>query len=153
MSISHRISRPRHSARYERINKMPPTLALIIWFVLLIGLLYLDPAKQANTSAALCVPFIWMFILGSRLPMQWFGGQGMTAEAAALQEGNPLDRTVFAVLIMMAVVILLSRSFRWDSFFANNIFLFTFVLFALISVFWSDFPFIAFKRWLRDLGN
>jgi exopolysaccharide production protein ExoQ len=132
---------------------MPPTLALIIWFMLLIGLLYLDPAKQANTSIALWVPLIWMFILGSRLPMQWFGGQGMTAEAAALQEGNPLDRTVFAVLIMMAVVILLSRSFRWDSFFANNIFLFTFVLFALISVFWSDFPFIAFKRWLRDLGN
>src|SRR4029077_1554222 len=25
--------------------------------------------------------------------------------------------------------------------------------FALVSVVWSDFPFIAFKRWFRDLGS
>ena len=28
-----------------------------------------------------------------------------------------------------------------------------FLLFALISVVWSDFPFVAFKRWFRDLGD
>ena len=26
-------------------------------------------------------------------------------------------------------------------------------MFALMSVLWSDFPFVAFKRWFRDLGN
>lgn len=132
---------------------MPPTLALIIWVVLLIGLLYLDPAKQANTSVALWVPLIWMFIVGSRLPMQWLGGQGITPQAKAFEEGNPLDRTVFAVLIVLAAAILLSRSFKWGNFFADNISLLALVSFALLSVFWSDFPFVALKRWVRDSGN
>ena len=28
-----------------------------------------------------------------------------------------------------------------------------FLSFALMSFCWSDFPFVAFKRWFRDLGN
>ena len=28
-----------------------------------------------------------------------------------------------------------------------------FLLFALLSVLWSDFPLVALKRWFRDLGN
>ena len=35
----------------------------------------------------------------------------------------------------------------------SNLALTTFLCFALASVLWSDFPFIAFKRWFRDLGH
>ena len=45
----------------------------------------------------------------------------------ALEEGNPLDRAVFSVLILLALVILFSRSFNWGKFFANN-----FALMALL---------------------
>jgi O-antigen ligase len=132
---------------------MPPTLALVIWFVLLIGLLYWDPAKESQSSLALWVPLIWMFILGSRLPAQWLAGTVSGPAAQALEEGNPLDRAVFSVLILLALVILFSRAFNWGKFFANNFALTALLLFALLSVVWSDFPFIALKRWLRDLGN
>jgi exopolysaccharide production protein ExoQ len=131
---------------------MPPSLALFLWLVLLFGLLCWDPAKAAGTSPALWVPLTWMFIVGSRLPGQWFdSGIGQAAEA--LEEGNPLDRSVYFVLILLAIGILISRSFKWGSFFARNLALMSLVLFALVSVLWSDFPFIAFKRWFRDLGN
>ena len=132
---------------------MPPTLALVIWFVLLIGLLYWDPAKESQSSLALWVPLIWMFILGSRLPAQWLAGTVSGPAAQALEEGNPLDRAVFSVLILLALVILFSRAFNWGKFFANNFALTALLLFALLSVVWSDFPFIALKRWFRDLGN
>jgi exopolysaccharide production protein ExoQ len=132
---------------------MPPTLALIIWFVLLIGLLYWDPAKESRSSLALWVPLIWMFILGSRLPAQWLEGTVSGPAAQALEEGNPLDRAVFSVLILLALVTLFSRSFNWGKFFSNNFALMALLTFALLSVVWSDFPFIAFKRWFRDLGN
>jgi exopolysaccharide production protein ExoQ len=132
---------------------MPPTLALVIWFILLIGLLYWDPAKELKNSIALWVPLIWMFILGSRLPAQWLEGAVSGPAAQALEEGNPLDRAVFSVLIFLALVILFSRSFNWGKFFANNFALMALLIFALLSVVWSDFPFIALKRWLRDLGN
>lgn len=131
---------------------MPPFLALVLCLGFLWWLLRHDPAKQSNTSLALWVPLIWIFIIASRLPSQWFGGGQEESALEALQEGNPLDRTVFALLILLAVGILISRSFRWGNFFAHNFFLAAFLLFALVSVFWSDFSFVSFKRWFRDLG-
>jgi hypothetical protein len=131
---------------------MPPSLALFLWLVLLLGLLRFDPAKDSKTSLALWVPVIWMFILGSRLPSQWLG-QEVGSVAEAYQEGNPLDRTVFLTLILLAITVLASRSFKWGNFLARNWALTAFLTYALLSVCWSDFPFVAFKRWFRDFGN
>lgn len=131
---------------------MPPFLALFIWFILLAGLLCFDPARSSKTSAALWVPVIWLFIVGSRLPSQWLGGQ-VTTTGAAFEEGNPLDRTIYLVLILLTLGILASRSFKWGDFFARNRALTALLLFGLTSVLWSDFPFVAFKRWFRDLGT
>ena len=130
---------------------MPSSLALFVWLILLLALWRFDPAKERGTSVALWVPLIWMFIVGSRLPSQWLGVQGASA-ATALEEGNALDRTIWFVLILLAIWILASRSFQWSAFFSSNPFLMTFLCFALLSVLWSDFPLIAFKRWFRDLG-
>jgi O-antigen ligase len=94
-----------------------------------------------------------MFIVGSRLPAQWISGEAVMLAGGALEEGNLLDRSVNLVLILLAVGILLSRSFRWGKFFARNPALMAFVAFALVSILWSDFPLVALKRWFRDLGN
>lgn len=131
---------------------MPPTLALVVWLVLLVALLFFDPAKDPHVSVALWVPVIWMFIVASRLPSQWFTGR-LGLAAGSLEEGNPLDRTIFSILILISIAILVSRSFRWGKFFSQNLALTAFLLFALMSVLWSDFPFVAFKRWFRDLGS
>ena len=131
---------------------MPPSIALFLWLVLLLALLWFDPAKEPQISLALWVPVIWMFIVGSRLPSLWLGG-GVGDAAQALEEGNPLDRSIDLALILLAIGILVSRSFKWGDFFAHNLALMALLSFALASVLWSDFPFIAFKRWFRDLGN
>jgi len=136
----------------RQIDRMPPTLALFLWLILLLALLRFDPAKVPGTSLALWVPLIWVFIAGSRLPSQWLGGQ-MGAVAQVLEEGNPLDRTIFSLLILFAAGTLISRSFNWGGFFSRNFTLIALLSFALVSVLWSDFPFVAFKRWFRDLGN
>lgn len=130
---------------------MPPQLALLVWFVLLVALFAFDPAKTRNASTALWIPVIWMFIISTRLPSQWIGQVGQSAQA--LEEGNPLDRTIYSLLILLAVGVLVSRAVKWETLFSRNLALAVFLLFALISVTWSDFPFVAFKRWFRDLGN
>jgi exopolysaccharide production protein ExoQ len=132
---------------------MPPFLALLLWVILLLGLLCYDPARDVRSSPALWVPLLWLFILGSRLPAQWLSGQAEMFSGGALEEGNPLDRSIFVILILLAVWILVSRSFRWSMFVSRNSALTAFLAFALLSVFWSDFPMVALKRWLRDLGN
>lgn len=131
---------------------MPPTLALSIWLVLLLLLFYFDPGKVQGTSPALWVPVIWITIVASRLPSQWFGYQA-GSEAQALESGNPLDRLVFLLLILLSVGILASRRFRWSAFVSQNAMLIAFLAFALLSVLWSDFAFVSLKRWFRDLGN
>src|SRR5216683_1043124 len=131
---------------------MPPSIALLVWFVLLVALFRFDPAKYPGSSLALWVPLIWIFIVGSRLPSQWLGLQVGSANQA-LENGNPLDRTIFFLLIVLAIAVLVVRGFNWGGFFARNIFLVAFLFFALLSVLWSDFPFVSFKRWFRDLGN
>jgi exopolysaccharide production protein ExoQ len=131
---------------------MPPSLALACWLILLLLLFRFDPAKDPRVSSALWVPLIWMFIVGSRLPSQWLGVQ-VGQLAHTMEEGNSVDSTIYSVLILFAIGILTSRSFRWGSFFTRNLALMAFIAFALLSVSWSDFPFITFKRWFRDLGN
>jgi len=71
----------------------------------------------------------------------------------ALEEGNPLDRTIYFGLIISSVAILVSRSFPWGAFLRRNWPLTVFLVFSLLSVCWSDFAFVALKRWFRDVGN
>src|SRR6516164_561526 len=132
---------------------MPPSLALLLWLVLLLALLTFDPARDPEASPALWVPLIWMFFVGSRSPVLWLGLYHASGAAQALEEGNPLDRMISSLLILLAIAILLSRSFQWHDFFAGNPALVAFLAFALLSVAWSDFPFVTFKKWFRDLGE
>jgi exopolysaccharide production protein ExoQ len=130
---------------------MPPAVGLLAWFILLLVLLRYDSAN-ATPSPALWVPLIWMSIIGSRSPAQWLG-LVPTSAATAFEEGSALDRTVYLLLIALAVAILAARHLDWHELFAHNPALTMFLLFGLASVIWSDFPFITFKRWIRDLGT
>lgn len=131
---------------------MPSSIALCAWLVVFLGLLLFDPARDRKTSLALWIPVIWMFILGSRNPGQWFDGQ-LGVSAQGMEEGNPMDRVIFTSLILLSLAILFSRSFNWKGFFARNKALILFLLFALISMCWSDFPAVTLKRWFRDMGS
>src|SRR5262245_58032928 len=93
-----------------------------------------------------------MFFLGSRPPALWIGFSSAPDATQALEQGNPLDRTIFSLLTLLAFSILVSRSFPWRKFFAQNIALASFVAFGLLSVAWSDFPLATFKKWFRDVG-
>jgi exopolysaccharide production protein ExoQ len=131
---------------------MPPTLALSLWVALLSGLFWFDRAREPKTSAALWVPVIWLFFLGSRGPSMWLGFSYGDSSAQALEDGNPLDRTIYLLLTLAAFAILASRSFRWGNFVTKNSALAFFLVFALLSVAWSDFPLATFKKWFRDTG-
>jgi O-antigen ligase len=70
----------------------------------------------------------------------------------AFEEGSSLDRIIFLLLIGLAVWILTKRQLNWGELFKRNPALLLFLAFALASVLWSDYPFVTFKRWIRDLG-
>lgn len=128
---------------------MSPSLALLLWVALLGGLFYFDPARERTTSAALWVPVTWLFFLGSRGPGMWLG---FSTGTQSLEDGNPLDRTIFSVLTLAAFAILASRAFPWGRFVMQNSALVFLLTFSLLSCTWSDFPLATFKKWFRDAG-
>lgn len=132
---------------------MPPQVALLLWFVLLLALFIFDPAKEPKVSAALWVPLSWIFFYSTRSPMGWLFGGNSDSTVQGMEEGSSGDALVYFIMLVLAVLILSSRSFDWGKFTACNAALIAFLLFGLVSVTWSDFSGIAFRRWFKDLGS
>lgn len=128
-------------------------LAIYTYFIGLFILLRRDQAKDRQVSGALWIPLIWMLILASRLPSQWVGYYTASSAQAAYEDGNPLDRLIYTVLIVLALRTLVSRSVKWDKVIGENFPLAALLGFALLSVAWSDFPFISIRHWIRDSGS
>lgn len=133
---------------------MPAALALILTILFIGFLFYRDYVQGYFPSIALCVPCIWMLILGSRTVTEWVHlGTRLDSASGTTGEGTLLDASVFAALMVCGLIILMKRSVPWGSIFRNNWALLLFVIYCGISVLWSDFPFVSFKRWVKAFGD
>jgi exopolysaccharide production protein ExoQ len=132
---------------------MGPNLALFLCVLYIFWLIARDRRRLANVSAATWIPTLWVIILGSRPISNWFGMEIHEVGAAAYLEDSPLDRFIFLTLIVSAFLTLQKRRVPWRNLRANNKCLVIYFAYFLISVLWSVSPFVAFKRWIKDLGN
>src|SRR5260370_34663473 len=136
---------------------MPPTLALVLTLAFISFLFWRDLRKKTDESAALWIPLIWVFITGSRAVSQWLGMLGVHAGASSLassfEDGSPVDRVVFVGLIACGIYVLSRRRVQLSEFARRNVWLTVFLVYCLLAMLWSDFPFIAFKRWIKVLGH
>jgi exopolysaccharide production protein ExoQ len=135
---------------------MAPFLASIIFAIGILGLFHLDRDQGARMSKALWIPAAWLFLISSRPASLWFGMsqdiKGVDA-TAAYAEGSPFDRNVFFFLLFAALAVLVSRSGRVGPLLQKNIPILLYFSFCAISIVWSDFPFVALKRWIKALGD
>jgi exopolysaccharide production protein ExoQ len=133
---------------------MPPPLATLLCALFVIFLFWVERADNDGVSRAIWIPFFWMFLAGSRFASQWLNILGISQGPSAdvYMEGSPIDMPVFLFLIGASLVILYKRRLDWDEIFKKNYIVWAFYIFALISIVWSDYPFISFKRWLKTLG-
>jgi exopolysaccharide production protein ExoQ len=131
---------------------MPPLLALFLTGLFIIYLLVRDWRAQPTVSSAVWIPCSWMLILGSRSVAMWLD-PSYPQSADDLLEGSPTDRMVFLGLIAAGCLVLSRRHIPWRELFRNNVWLSLFFLYCGISILWSDFPLVAFKRWVKGLGD
>src|SRR2546426_7213329 len=132
---------------------MPSGLAAVVCAAGILGLFLLDRDRTSRTSPALWVPAAWLAIAAARDISQWFNTVLVTDSPDQLLEGSPVDRVIYAGLLVAGLVVLVSRAERARSLLRANWPLIVFFLFCAISVLWSDYPFVAFKRWTKALGN
>jgi len=124
---------------------MPPPLALLLCTIFVLYLWRYDRRASVGTSKALWVPTIWMLCIASKGGLAgWFGGGGVEA-------GSPLDRAFFSALLVLGVIIALTREVNWSIVLRENAPLVILMGYMLLSIIWSDFPYISFKRWTRAL--
>lgn len=132
---------------------MPPQLAALICAIFILYLFRLDLKKKIDgVSRAIWIPLIWMFITGSRFVSHWLNLGSPVMSAEAYLKGSPVDRAIFLILIFSSVVILVRRRLNWSELFTQNAWIWLLFIFGAISFFWSDYPFVSFKRWIKTLG-
>ncbi len=132
---------------------MPPNLALFITIAFIVFLYRRDIRERPNVTGALWLPVLWTVILGSRSVAIWLDTLGLPTVFNSVDEGNPLDATVQFTFIAAGVYVLNRRQVSLGEIFRNNGWLIAFLLYCFIAIAWSDFPFVAFKRWIKILGH
>ncbi len=129
---------------------MNPTLASLIYAGGIAGLFYLNRDRSLRTSKALWLPVMWIWLAGSRGVSEWFG---ISTQGDVQLQGSPIDAAIFGILAAAAIGVLIRRSSRTRSLLAANLPILIFFLFCLISVAWSYHPDVAFKRWIKAIGD
>ncbi len=128
-------------------------VALLVTVVYILWLLVNEARRREGLSPAVWIVVAWVAMLGSRPVSTWFDFGGSMSSTEAYDEGNPLERMVYFILILQGLWVLVRRGVRVRDVMASNGWLFVFFLYWGFSVFWADASFVAFKRWIKDIGN
>jgi O-antigen ligase len=128
-------------------------IATVAFVGLILLLFRLDREGRARVSAALWLPVAWTFLAGSRMVSEWLGPEYVAESPEALLDGSPLDRFVVTAMLVVGLAVLVARGPQVAAALRANGAVILFFLWAAFSVLWSDYPDVAFKRWIKACGN
>jgi exopolysaccharide production protein ExoQ len=131
---------------------MGPLLGAIGLVLLICALFWLDRG-DSRVTRAMWVPYVWLLISSSRPLSNWLTLSQQGDAGAAYVDGSPLDRNVLTLLLMLGLVALSKRSKQVRAILAANPIILIYFGYCLISLLWSDYPFVLFKRWIRSVGD
>lgn len=131
---------------------MPTSVAIAITFCFILALFAWDFRRNTGNSSALWLPFLWIVFAGSRFPSQWIQ-LGNATHATSVSDGSLLDAVIFGLMITVGFFILKRRRVFSVSLLRQNKWLIALIIFGFLSIAWSDFSFIALKRWIKALGH
>lgn len=135
---------------------MPPPVAALVCALGILGLFALDQ-DRTRTSKALWIPVVWLSIVGSREVSQWLAAFGVGHAAFSSQdaflEGSPVDRLIYTGLLILGIAVLIGRKSEAGRLLRSNGPILLFFFYCAVSISWSDYPGVAFKRWIKALGD
>jgi O-antigen ligase len=133
---------------------LPPRLALFLTLALIVFVFRRDIREKPNVSGALWLPLLWLVLACSRPFTAWLNIFGLPVSGAASAEaGSPVDACFYLAMATAGFCILIKRQVHLSEIVLKNGWIIAFFLYCFISIAWSDFPFIAFKRWTKILGH
>jgi len=130
------------------------SLALFLTIAVIVWLFRRDIREKPDVSGALWLPVLWLVLGCSRPVSEWLNIFGLPVSgAASVEEGSPLDASFYFLMTVAGFCVLAKRQVRLSEVILNNGWLIVFLLYCFISIAWSDFPFVALKRWIKILGH
>jgi exopolysaccharide production protein ExoQ len=134
------------------VGFIPPSVALFLTACFVIFLFRRDIRHRPNITGAVWLPLIWMVIICSRQVSEWLNLFGVRF-GGTLEEGSPLDACAYFALIAGGVYVLHKRHIQLAEIIRHNKWLTLFFVYCFLAIFWSDFPFVSFKRWIKIIGH
>jgi exopolysaccharide production protein ExoQ len=128
-------------------------LGTIAFGILIYALFWLD-RDDVRISNAIWVSYAWLFISCSRPVSAWITLNNVPGNTNDTYiDGSPLDRNILMLLLFLALVVLSRRKQQVQTILRANPQLLIYFGFCLLSLLWSDYPFVVLKRWIRSVGD
>ncbi len=119
----------------------------------LICLLFLARPRSCSGFEGHMDSYAWLLIACSRPVSAWLTFQVPGTATDEYIDGSPLDRNVLIFLLVLALYVLSKRTRQVRAIIVANPQIVLYFSYCLISLLWSDYPFVVFKRWIRSLGD
>jgi O-antigen ligase len=127
-------------------------LALFLTLAFIVFLFRRDIRERPNVSGALWLPLIWLVFTCSRSFSEWLYIFGLPASGGASnEEGSPVDACFQYAMATAGLFVLIKRQVSLSEVLRRNGWLVAFIAYCFISIVWSDYPFITFKRCTKIL--
>ena len=125
--------------------------AVTVAFIVL--LLRLGRDRTVRTSWGLWVPILWFGIICSRPVSAWIHSSQSTDFAIRYSESSPIDAAAYGLLVLAGLLVLNTRAHRLRVLAQSNAPILLFFFYTALSLSWSDDPAVAFKRWIKSIGD
>ena len=123
---------------------MNPQIALLFVLIFIFIAIYIEHKRAEDISGAVWIVAIWFLYIGSK-------GLGFFLNTqTTLEQGSLPDRYFLIILGLIAILILIKRNFPFIPAFKQNWPVTLIIFYMLISVAWSKYPGMAFRRWGRE---
>lgn len=111
-------------------------------------------ARVGKPSLWVWVPWIWLFFTASRSLSTWMDWGRQSASANLdLANGSPVDRLLMLVLMGAGAYVLAKRFKQTKRILLGNKWMLVLFAYMALSILWSNFPGISFRRFNRNIGT
>lgn len=135
---------------------MPPLLALLIGCGFVFYAFRSERLREIGDTKYLFWPTLWYLVVSTHPVGYWLQlwGVSLPGDGGDPTEGSVVDRYFFSALTFIGLSILVRRRhFRWTVALRQNPWLVALLVYMALSIAWSDYPFISFKRYIKVIGS
>ncbi len=133
---------------------MNPQLASLLTLGFIAAMFWRDSRKEQIATRAIWIPTLWLLINMSRYVSQWCGMYGIPIPGgSSYSGGSPVDAAIFFLLILSGFFVIARRNIGLGEIIGQNKLIFIFLAYCFLAIVWSEYPFVAFKRWIKVLGH